>query len=670
MTGGGAQPPRRKSEAHPAPELELAAAVADAAAEDALQAGAVPLHEQRTLAKAADSDYQRAIDELAYLVAMRQEVSNSGLLDEQREIVSDEAGDPDELADEAAMGTWGPFDLLERLGGGASGEVYKVRDRHLENHVALKLFHEERVASVELDALLVEGRQHALVKHPNIAVIHGADENDGRVGIWMEFVDGATLQDLVQSQGTFGAAEALIIARELCSALAAVHRQGLTHGDIKAQNVMREKGGRIVLMDFSSSRPVTLVDESSGGLVGTPIYMAPELFDGRPSDFRSDIYALGVLLFYLVTGRHPFEADNLKDLKETLQTRRPLLLDDLRPELPPGFIRAVNRAIARAPEDRFQSAGEFQAALRDAIATERSDVPDILDRAPSYVESVPDLKPLVVAARVITGSILVASFLAVVGYANEFQFNVALHVPDALTNHSPVNAVVVGLRSLVITLFVTVVEVVPFLVLWGLLTTLGHNTANAVRRWSRRLANELRRMEFDALATLFTLVCVLGFTAALFHFRELFTLLVSLAESDSVRGIDVSILKTSDYYVDFVLSVTQIAVVMGLGWLVVFSIVAPPQRLSPTSRLMKWLSASAILVSLVVMASPWRLVWKNESLPVWIGETKGYVAAEKGDEWFVYVPIATGEQGHIVIERSDPRISRVGANLENVFTDL
>ena len=176
----------------------------------------------------------------------------------------------------------------------------------------MKLFHRERVASVELDTLLVEGRQHALVKHPNIAVIHGVDENDGRVGIWMEYIDGATLRALVEEQGTFGAAEAVNIARELCSALAAVHQQGLTHGDIKAQNVMREKGGRIVLMDFSSSRDVELDEDSPGGLVGTPIYMAPELFDDKPSDFRSDIYALGVLLFYLVTGLHPYEARNLK----------------------------------------------------------------------------------------------------------------------------------------------------------------------------------------------------------------------------------------------------------------------------------------------------------------------------------------------------------------------
>lgn len=686
MNPGGASPGSGKRRASSKPELDLASRVADDAAEEALEAEAVPPDEQRTLAKGADPDYQEAIEDIALLVAMRREVSIDALLDDAS--VSDldarrrrrEVSRPtlpagsdgrDRSDGEGALGFWGPFELLERVGGGASGEVYKVRDRHLKNHVALKLFHEERVASVELDTLLVEGRQHALVKHPNIAVIHGADENEGRVGIWMEYIDGSTLQTLVESQGTFGAAEAVVIARELCSALAAVHRQGLTHGDIKAQNVMREKGGRIVLMDFSSSRAVELDDESKDRLVGTPIYMAPELFDGSPSDFRSDIYALGVLLFFLVTGRHPFEADNLRALKEVVRTRRPLLLDDLRPDLPTGFIRAVSRATAKAPEERFQSAGEFQSALRDADAATNTHtiVTERPGETPSRVAPAPDITPLVRAARVVTVSILVASFLAVVGFANEFQFNVALHVPDNLTNYSPVNAVVVGLRALVISLFVAIVELLPFLVLWGLVTTLGRGTANAVRQFFGRQANKLRQMELDKLSTIFTLVCVLTFTAAFVYFGELMALLVALAESDTTRGLDVSILKTSDFYVDFVLSVTQIAVIMAVGWVVLFKILAPPGRLTPTARVMKWIGASAILISLVVMASPWRLVWKNESLPVWIGETKGYVVAEKGDEWFVYVPVATNGQRHVVIDSNDPRISRVGENLENVFAD-
>ena len=642
------------------PELDMAARVADKAAEEALGANALPPDEQRTWARGPDPEYRQAIDEIAFLIDMRREASE---LDAHIDDDAAEAGDLGDI-DLNDVNEWGPFELIERLGGGASGDVYKVRDKHLKNHVALKLFHRERVASVELDTLLVEGRQHALVKHPNIAVIHGADENDGRVGIWMEYIDGATLRELVEEQGTFGAAETVNIARELCSALAAVHQQGLTHGDIKAQNVMREKGGRIVLMDFSSSRDVELDEDSPGGLVGTPIYMAPELFDDKPSNFRSDIYALGVLLFYLVTGRHPYEARTLKKLKEEVNARKPMLLDDLRPDLPSGFVHAVHKAIAWNPDDRFQSAGEFQAALREAVVVDPSD--SLKSYSP---QSTPDLSTLVRAARVVTGSIFVTSFLALLGFANEFQFNVVLHVPDNFTNYSPVSAVVVGLRSLVMSIGLVIVELVPIGVVWGLIAAFAPGTADAFRGFARRAVARLQGADFNRLTTAFTVVCVLSFAIACFFFGELLVLLVTLAESSDPRGIDVSILQTSDYYEQFVLLVTQVAIVMVIGWVAVFKGLAPPEGLTATARLMRWLSAAAIIVSLVIMASPWRLIWKNESLPVWIGETKGYVVAEKGDEWFVYIPRAVDSQEHLVIGSDDPRITHVGAKLENIFID-
>ncbi|GMR23774.1 MAG: hypothetical protein BMS9Abin37_2238 [Acidobacteriota bacterium] len=660
MIRAGQHPDANDDDVRDSSELDMAARVADKAAEEALGATALPPDEQRTWARGPDAEYRQAIDEIAFLIDMRREASG---LDAP---IGDDAADAGDLGDIELNGVneWGPFELIERLGGGASGEVYKVRDKHLKNHVALKLFHLERVASVELDTLLVEGRQHALVKHPNIAVIHGADENDGRVGIWMEYIDGATLQKLVEEQGTFGPAEAVNIGRELCSALAAVHQQGLTHGDIKAQNVMREKGGRIVLMDFSSSRHVELEEDSAGGLVGTPIYMAPELFDDNPSDFRSDIYALGVLLFYLVTGRHPYEATDLRELKEAVSSRKPLLLDDLRSDLPSSFVHAVHKAISWNPDARFQSAGEFQAALRDSVVADPSDTLN-----PYGPRSTPDLSTLVRAARVVTGSIFVASFLALIGFANEFQFNVVLHVPDNFTNYSAMSAVVVGLRSLVMSIRLVIVELVPIAVVWGLIAAFAPGTADAFRGFARRTVAGLQGADFNRLTTAFTVVCVLSFAAACFFFGELLVLLATLAESSGPRGIDVSILQTSDYYERFVLFVTQVAIVMVIGWVAVFKGLAPPEGLTATSRLMRWLSAAAIIVSLVIMASPWRLIWKNDSLPVWIGETTGYVVAEKGDEWFVYIPRAVDSQEHLVIGSDDPRITRVGDRLENIFID-
>ena len=148
---------------------------------------------------------------------------------------------------------------------------------------------------------LAEARHLARVRHANVVVVHGADQDDDQVGIWMEYIDGQTLAAMVRAAGPMSAREATGIGIDLCRALSALHAAGLLHRDIKAQNVMREVGGRIVLMDFSGAQAT---DPGAGREVfsGTPLYMAPELFDGGAATAASDVYSLGVLLFFLLTG--------------------------------------------------------------------------------------------------------------------------------------------------------------------------------------------------------------------------------------------------------------------------------------------------------------------------------------------------------------------------------
>src|SRR5215831_15936255 len=193
---------------------------------------------------------------------------------------------------------WGPLVLLDRVGEGAFGEVYRAWDVTLEREVALKLMR----AAEEDPSLLQEARMLARLRHPNIVTVYGADRQEGRSGVWMDFIEGDTLAALVEERGSFGAREALLLGVDVCRALAAAHQRGLLHRDIKAQNVMRERGGRIVLMDFG-------LGHESGGVAadfgGTPLYMAPELFNGGPPTVHSDLYAVGVLLFHLVTGEYP-----------------------------------------------------------------------------------------------------------------------------------------------------------------------------------------------------------------------------------------------------------------------------------------------------------------------------------------------------------------------------
>src|SRR5205809_4119275 len=201
-----------------------------------------------------------------------------------------------------AIGNWGHLALVERLGGGSAGEVYRAWDPHLECEVALKLLRiNEATDDPHASAIVREGRLLARVRHPNVVTVHGVAVHDGRFGLWMDLIRGATLEQLVVQQGPFSAREASLIGIDLCRALAAMHSAGLIHRDVKAQNVMREDGGRIVLMDFGTGREI---DPHHGhgpaDFAGTPLYLAPEIFDGGPASERTDLYSLGVLLYRLV----------------------------------------------------------------------------------------------------------------------------------------------------------------------------------------------------------------------------------------------------------------------------------------------------------------------------------------------------------------------------------
>jgi TolB-like protein/Tfp pilus assembly protein PilF len=250
-------------------------------------------------------------------------------------------GDPDE-----SVPRWGHLLLVEKVGEGAFGEVYRARDPWLDREVALKLL---KKSAANPRRLVTEGQALARVRHSNVVTVHGADIHDSRAGLWMEFVPGQTLSSMVAANGPMSALDAVAIGRDLCRAIAAVHAAGLVHHDIKAQNVMRESNGRVVLMDFGAGH--------------TPLYLAPELLAGGEATVASDIYATGVLLHYLVTGKFPVTGAGMDDLKEAHARGDRRSVAELRPELPAAFAATIDRALARDPEQRFRSAFELQEAL-------------------------------------------------------------------------------------------------------------------------------------------------------------------------------------------------------------------------------------------------------------------------------------------------------------------
>ena len=255
---------------------------------------------------------------------------------------------------------WGPLVILEPIGSGAFGTVYRARDS-LGREVALKLFKPRpEQDSAKRARVLQEARLLASISHANIVDVYGADRFDGRLGLWMELIRGRTLDEELRTRGMFSAQEAKLIGLDLCRALAAVHDAGLVHRDVKARNVMREGGGRIVLMDFGTG---VLAESGLTDVAGTPLYLAPEIFDRQVATRASDVYSLGVLLYHLVSGAYPVSGTDRIEIQRGHAEGRRTRLRDIRPDLPAGFVHAVESALAPDPQRRYQTAGEFEHAL-------------------------------------------------------------------------------------------------------------------------------------------------------------------------------------------------------------------------------------------------------------------------------------------------------------------
>ena len=268
-------------------------------------------------------------------------------------------------ADAPPLESWGHLKIRAQIGHGHFGTVFRAWEPGLERDFALKLLHD--TPRLRDDAALKEARLLARIRHPNVVTIFGVDCFDDRVGFWMEFVNGRTLKDIVEEQGPFSAQEAVVFGLDLCRALAAVHQAGFLHRDVKAQNVMREAGGRIVLMDFGAAAVVSAGSHSALGLKGTPLYLAPEVIQGDPPSAKSDLYSLGVLLYYLVSGDFPVTGRSLDEIDQAHSQGRRRSLRDARPDLPSGFVRVVDDATAVLPERRPDSAGLMEALLEHAV---------------------------------------------------------------------------------------------------------------------------------------------------------------------------------------------------------------------------------------------------------------------------------------------------------------
>lgn len=305
---------------------------------------------------------------------------------------------------------WGRLDVLELIGSGSFGDVYRARDPLLGREVALKLRRPvadrgETSARRALD----EGRRLARVRHPNVLTVHGADIDDGRVGLWTELIDGPNLRDIVGEHGPLDPATAIDAAIAVCRALNAVHAADLIHGDVKASNVFRDADGRIVLGDFGSAAEL----DSAGAVSGSPASLAPERLRGAPAEPASDIYSVGVMLYFLLSGRYPVEGADVEELLDRHERFGPVPLGGVRPELPTALTELVDRVVDTDPARRFATARELERALEHAQATLVAPTPAPGTR-PKRSER--DAKPKRLGAWSVVLAMSAAALVGVVGW--------------------------------------------------------------------------------------------------------------------------------------------------------------------------------------------------------------------------------------------------------------
>jgi serine/threonine-protein kinase len=265
------------------------------------------------------------------------------------------------------------------IGQGGFGRVYSAADVRLGRSVAIKVIRPDLAgARAFVDRFRSEGTALAKFRHPGIVPIYDIREHEGLIYYVMPLIDGETLRTKIEKRGKLSPKETQRILIELCDCLAATHRGGIVHRDIKPDNVMLEGAalGKALLMDFGIAKNVRDSTESTAGVIqGTPTYMSPEQISGDSIlDLRSDLYSVGVMAYHMLTGHPPFQGATTHAVLSGHVTDRPEPIRRTNPSVPRGLAEAVERCLEKDPENRFQSASELSDALQDVVFASDADV--------------------------------------------------------------------------------------------------------------------------------------------------------------------------------------------------------------------------------------------------------------------------------------------------------
>ncbi len=270
---------------------------------------------------------------------------------------------------ELARGTLfaGRFEVIERLGRGGMGTVYRVVDRQINEEIALKLLRPEIAGDAKVVARFKNELKLARkIAHKNICRMYDINEYEGGHYITMEYMPGEDLKSLIRRAGAVSAEKALSIARQAADGLKEAHRLGVVHRDLKPQNILLDREGGVHILDFGIARLLGGAEFTEAGMVvGTPDYMSPEQVDGQPADERSDIYSLGIIIYEMVTGRPPFSGETAVSVALKQKTAIPVEPSALSQQVSPPFSRLILKCLEKNPASRYQSAEDLLVALAE-----------------------------------------------------------------------------------------------------------------------------------------------------------------------------------------------------------------------------------------------------------------------------------------------------------------
>jgi serine/threonine-protein kinase len=263
------------------------------------------------------------------------------------------------------------YELEELVGTGGMSSVFRAHDRLLDRKVALKILHQQYSGDDEyVERFRREARAVAALSHPNIVTVIDRGEHDDRQFIVFEYVEGENLKRLIERRGPAPVATALQLGMEIARGLSFAHQQGLVHRDVKPQNVLLNGDGSAKVTDFGIARSLDVQHgmTQTGTVLGTSDYIAPEQAQGQRVDEHTDVYSLGVVLYELLTAHVPFPGENFVAVAMRHINEPPPSIREQRPDVPPRVEAAVQRAMAKRPEDRFQTMAEFCRELEACLA--------------------------------------------------------------------------------------------------------------------------------------------------------------------------------------------------------------------------------------------------------------------------------------------------------------